>query len=365
MDVIDKAKSQLILGNPFFGTLLLANELVEDRTIPTAATDMKLIYYNPEFFAPLTIKEILFVLAHEVMHIALAHGLRLHGRDHMLWNIACDYAINWMLKEEGFVVLPNALLDARFKDMSADEIYVILHREREEDPRGFAAKHGTEPGGTGNDVMQPNIADRNEAEKLGRKIKQSVAQAANAARMAGKLDGSLQRMIGEILNPKVPWEDELREYMTDQAREDESWLRRNRRFRNVYLPSNYSEKMGPVIFIGDTSGSITNEELCQVGAETVSVAELMNPESIRMVWADTKVAGEQLFEQGDPIDLTPCGGGGTDMRVPLAYVEKYDPVVVILMTDGYTPWPDVDTPYPLIVCCTTDTDVPIGRTIRM
>ena len=36
-----------------------------------------------------------------------------------------------------------------------------------------------------------------------------------------------------------------------------------------------------------------------------------------------------------------------------------------MFTDGYTPWPDIEPEYPLIVCCTTDTEVPIGMDIRI
>jgi hypothetical protein len=38
---------------------------------------------------------------------------------------------------------------------------------------------------------------------------------------------------------------------------------------------------------------------------------------------------------------------------------------VVLFTDGYTPWPEVEPDYPLIVCCTTDAPVPVGMDIRI
>jgi predicted metal-dependent peptidase len=141
-------------------------------------------------------------------------------------------------------------------------------------------------------------------------------------------------------------------------------VRRNRRFQNVYLPARHSEKMGEIVLIGDTSGSIGNDELCKYMAEAGAIAEDVHPERIRILWADTKVAGEQVFEEGELIVAKPKGGGGTDMRVPLKKAEDYQPEVVVLFTDGYTPWPDVEPDYPLIVCCTTDVNVPIGMDIR-
>ena len=127
----------------------------------------------------------------------------------------------------------------------------------------------------------------------------------------------------------------------------------------------YSEGMGEIVVIGDTSGSITNEEIGKVIASVEDIAASTRPERVRLVWADTEVAGEEVFENGEPIDAHPKGGGGTDMRVPLAYVEQYSPDVVVLITDGYTPWPDSDPAYPLIVCCTTKVDCPVGRVLRM
>ena len=41
------------------------------------------------------------------------------------------------------------------------------------------------------------------------------------------------------------------------------------------------------------------------------------------------------------------------------------PIVCILITDGYTPWPKRDPDYPLIILCTTDQQCPIGQVIRV
>ena len=74
-------------------------------------------------------------------------------------------------------------------------------------------------------------------------------------------------------------------------------------------------------------------------SEIQAVADMVQPEHIRLVWADTQVADEVVFERGEPLKFDVKGGGGTDMRVPLKHFEQYEPEVVILLTDMYTPWP--------------------------
>jgi predicted metal-dependent peptidase len=372
MNRMQKARAKMLIKHPFFATLLMSTPAEERDDIPTAATDMDKLYYNPQFIESLDDETVLFVLAHEVMHIALAHGMRLQARNPQLWNIAADFAINLVLKDSGFSVWGQALLDDKYKDMSADQIYEQLQKQLDK-ARGQAGNGDAKPsdvfgdgGGMVGDLKEPEGAGDPAAQaRTQRSIQQRVAQAANVARMAGKFAGSLERLVGEILDPKVPWAHVLRDYMTRVTKDDEQWSRRNRRFQGVYLPARHSEKMGEIVLIGDTSGSIGNDELCKYMAEAGAIAEDVHPERIRILWADTRVAGEQVFEDGEPIVPKPQGGGGTDMRVPIKHAEQYQPQVVVLFTDGYTPWPDVEPDFPLIVCCTTDAPVPVGVDIRI
>lgn len=379
MDTISQARGRILIRHAFFGTLLMSTPLVETRDIPTAATDMDKIYYNPDFFAGLNVEQIMFVLAHEVMHIALEHGLRLSGRNPVMFNVAADYAINPILVESQFKFVEGCLLDKKYENMSADQIYELLRKEVEQKQQGGQGdksqpgQGSSQPGQgeqgdkqdpnggytgpqdiLGRDIKGPQNMDAEGMAKAERSIQQRVAAAASVARAAGQLSGNLERLVNNLLHPQVPWPELLREYMTRIVQDDESWSRRNRRFNHVYLPARHSVRMKEFIVIGDTSGSITQQDLDKVAAEVNAVADLVRPERIRAVWADTKVKHEEVFEQGDELKLKPMGGGGTDMRVPLRYVEQYDPEVVVMITDGYTPWITEPTPYPLIVCCTTD-----------
>lgn len=356
MQDISKAKARMLFTQPFFASLLLSTPLIEDKSIPTACTDMRTIRYNPDFFATLTVGQIMFVLAHEVMHIAFMHGLRRLNRIHMLWNVAADFAINLILKEAGFEMVADICLDAQYAGMSAEAIYEKLLKEAKK----------IDCGALGEDLAEPKGADTpDEAAETQRQIEQKVAQAASMARLAGKMAGSLERFINEVLNPAVPWQTLLRDYMTRITFDNESWQRRNRRFQRIYLPAKHNLRMGEIVIIGDTSGSITEKELDQVAAEVQAISDSMNPERIRMLWADTEVKKEEVFEPGDPLVFGLVGRGGTDMRVPLDYAAQYEPQVVVLITDGETPWPDVEPPYPLIVVCTTRANVPVGMCVRI
>jgi len=392
LDKLTQARSRLLIKHPFFATLVLNTDIIPEERIPTAATDGVKIYYNPQFFEALSVDHVMFVLAHEVMHIALYHCERVMGRIHKKWNYATDYVINWMLKKEGFAVLECALLERKYGDHASEVVYDMLPDPPPPPPGGGGQCDEGQPGGgttqagncdgvtdgdapgtpgnmpdekMGGDLLPYPTNDPDEIAKERQKIKQKISQAATNARMAGSMSAGIERIVEEILDPKVPWEDLLRDYMTRLAYDDEDWTVRDRRFTDVILPAMQSEThMGRVGFIVDTSGSVTDKELAQVSAELTSISEDLRPEGILVVWADTEVAGEQEYEVGD--ELKPMGGGGTDMRVPLAHMEQYDDLdVVVMVTDGYTPWPKVEPPYPLIVVCTTDREVPVGSVVRM
>ena len=383
--VLGKAKARLVLSHPFFATLLLGTPiLVKEGICEYAATDMKSIFLNPKYVEVATIDDLMSDLCHEVAHNALMHGARMEDRNHRLWNIAADHAINLTLEDQGFKAPKGGwLADKKYTGWSAEKIYADLRDQQSKSggkpgqgqPGGGKPGSGDPGDGISEDRMHGDLlpiagsANNDPAEKAEtlRKMKQKVAQAAMAAKMAGKLKGSLATMIDEFVNPKVPWADVLRDKMLRIVKDDESWTRRNRRFNDLYLPARHSERMGPVVIIGDSSGSIwcSPDELKQFATEIQAVADQVQPEHIRLIWADTEVAGEEVFEVGQPLKFDVKGGGGTDMRVPLSYVEQYDPEVVILLTDGYTPWPKGEPPYPLIVCCNTGVNVPIGSVIRI
>lgn len=102
LERIQKARTGLIINEPFFGTLALRLDLKEDPTTKTCWTDGKTLGFNPEWTESLPMHQLESVFAHQVLTCALGHHLRRNGRDPKTWNDASDYAVNTELKRAGF-----------------------------------------------------------------------------------------------------------------------------------------------------------------------------------------------------------------------------------------------------------------------
>jgi predicted metal-dependent peptidase len=117
------ARSMLVKSRRFYGVLVSNVEPVKSRQFPTMATNGKQHFYNPEFVDGLTQVELEGVQVHETEHDARHHSTRRGYRDHEKWNIACDYAINIDLVDEGWTLPKCALIDPKYRGMSAEDIY--------------------------------------------------------------------------------------------------------------------------------------------------------------------------------------------------------------------------------------------------
>lgn len=122
------ARTRLILEKPFLGALVLRLPLTPANAdwCPTTATDARAFYYNPDYIAALSLDETQFMLAHEALHCALSHFARRQHRVKHRWDLACDYAINPLLIDDGLRPPPNALVMPLYRGMTAEEIYPLI-----------------------------------------------------------------------------------------------------------------------------------------------------------------------------------------------------------------------------------------------
>lgn len=334
---VDKARALLILDHPFFGTTVSKRPINYTYNVPTAAMSAQgQIYVNPSFANALTVKQMMFLLAHEAMHYMLGHALRRQHRDPKAWNIAADKVIN------------DTLIDARVGEFIDGGITVDGARNNcaeelyDENDDG----DGQGPGGIGCDVGNPtdengNALDENEISTLRAQAEIDAIQAAKVAKQVGKLPASIERMVDEMLEVKTPWHEILERYMQAKEKDGYSWNRPNRRFvgAGTYLPgTDYVPRMGEVVIGVDTSGSIGQLELNEFNAHINRILESCRPEKVHVVYCDADVQHVDEYEPDDfPVKLTAHGGGGTSFKPVFDWVinQGIDPEAIVYLTDGY------------------------------
>lgn len=368
LDKLLKARTDLILYQPFFGSLALRLKLVEDNSFETAAVDGTSMFYNPEFIDGLSFRELVGVVAHEVMHIALGHIWRMGTRDDKRWNIAADYTINENLVASGFTLPDGALTDSRYINLSAEEIYAKL-------PQGGKPSKSNKPGKdkSGKGKSDPGkcgscIPAKDEATAKEMKATWTAAISQAVTLSKGTLPASMKKQLDELLNPSIPWHILLRDFVEKTARNDYDWTRPSRRYlyRGIVLPSLVSEELPEIVIAVDTSGSIDRKALNNFAAEASSVLGAYDT-TIRVVYCDTKVHKEEVFTKADlPMKMNPVGGGGTEFKPVFDYVNKkgYTPACLIYFTDMYGDFPKREPNYPVMWLTATETKTaPFGQTV--
>ena len=131
-DVVTKSVLQVRRECAFFGALMLFARIIPTKSIETAATDGKTIFINEDYLNSLSSSQQNALLLHEVLHMALLHCIRIGGRDRLIWNIAADIVVNGLIRLNTSFQLPDgAIIDDKFKDESAEEIYEALLKNKE------------------------------------------------------------------------------------------------------------------------------------------------------------------------------------------------------------------------------------------
>lgn len=355
--LIARARTRLILGKDaqsiFFGNLSMRLKLEVCWEIETAATDGKRLLYNPAFWAGMTENEQLAVTCHEVMHNALGHHCRRVQREPRKWNIACDLAINPLLKEAGFTLPKGCLFpgEGQFPQLapglSAEAYYSLLP----DLPPG----QGGDPGRCGG-VIDPVNGDPAALQEAEAERKIDVAQAkrsADGGKNKGKMPGGLARAISEVLEPIVNWREVLREFVTRHAKNDYAWSPPNRRFvhMGLYLPGLRSEELGDVCLAIDTSGSVGEPELNRFAAEVQSILDTFPSAKLTLLYHDSIVQHVQHWSASDgPLVLEPKGGGGTDHRPVFQWIEEQaePPTCLVCLTDMCSRFPSEGPDYPVL-----------------
>lgn len=363
---VGKAKSLLILDHPFFGTACSKRPIIYTDTVPTAAmSGTGQMYMNPDWCSALTVRQLMFLLAHEALHYMLSHSLRLGHRDAKAWNIACDKVINDTLIDAnvGDFIDGGVTLDGA-RNMASEELY-----DEADDGDGDG------PGGIGNDVGPPvddngNALDDSQISQLEAQAKIDAIQCAKAAKAVGKLPGSIERLVDQLVNVTTPWHSILERFMQSKIKDGYSWNRPNRRFiaRGIYIPgTDYTPNMGPLVIAVDTSGSLDDDDIAMFNGHINRILDTCSPEIVHIVYCDTRVQGVDEYTPDDfPVHIDAKGGGGTSFKPVFDWVDdnNIDPECVVYLTDGYGDQSSFTTTHETVWLTTGTTSFDWGTVIK-
>jgi predicted metal-dependent peptidase len=382
-DKILKAKSSLILDQPFFASILLAMPINIDNTVPTMATDGLSILYNEQWVNSLSLNEVVFVLAHETLHCVFQHMTRRGSKNPNKYNIAADYVINDVLVKDRTGKMPkggllNSVLVKRGNG-TTDGVYALLPKETE-------TKSAGQDGGALDQVKDAGTIPQDASGKPttgsapcpvdGATIAQNesiirvrVIQAKNAAKAMGKLSPGLERLVDSLTKTKTDWTAILRRFFTEKLKLDFSYARPKRRFlgEDIILPSLVGEKLGTIAIAIDCSGSVDAKMLKYLGDEVNTIFQDARPTEIKIIYFDSKVLLVDTIADESEIVLKALGGGGTAFSPIFKEVSIWEsmPIALVVLTDlacdDFGPAPE----YPVLWASTYLEKAPFGEVMTI
>lgn len=377
---IIRERVQLLLKYSFFGHLSLGLELKEDSSLPTMATDGVHLYYNPQFVKNLNSINLRAVIGHEVLHCALGHIWRVGERQQEKWNYACDYAVNLILTKEGFSLPANCLHDKKFEGMSAEAIYAKLpdgkqkgslmdSHEKWAGNKKDEKKEKSSESDTNGEKKEKSPAEKEKEKAVEREWKERTVRAAVSARMQGKLPGTVEQMVKDIVEPQLDWRIILRDMVISSMTQDFRLIppAKKHLWRGIYLPSMYGEYVELAIAV-DTSGSVSKEEFGEFISEIRGITEQFRDYTIHLFFCDAAVHDRMTLTPHDEWpDAFPKKDGGTNFIPVFKAIEDEGlfPSALVYLTDSQGTFPDMEPVYPVIWILNTNGTVPWGEVIYL
>ncbi|MHB1783477.1 MAG: vWA domain-containing protein [Acidimicrobiales bacterium] len=386
-------RSEALERMPYFARILFSFRPLSAPGLKTFACDPGYrLYIDFDAVTQRGIRWCTEALLHECGHMYNDHAARaieygVADVERFNWNMAGDAEINDDLAAAGCQTLADSgILPSYFQmdDHLLAEQYMdeIRRRQPPSSPSaGAPDQSGSSPfsgcgSASGGEVAPCELEQGDDAsgaapaatasEKKVIQIATAVAVREHAAKHPGSTPGGLVTRAETILAPsKLPW----RQILASSVRRatamragvyDTTFTRPNRRRSNVEVapgrrgiyPGNYAPE--PLIaVVRDTSGSMSDEDLSAVTIEIEGIARQMGVrgDALRILDVDAAVASVKGYHGVSTLDEV-TGRGGTDMGAGVAYAVTLHPrpTVIVVVTDGYTPWPDAKPRMPVVIC---------------
>lgn len=351
-----RTKNQLILSwfmanFPLLSSLAAGFRLLEDvnicrrMDIAVAAVDVnkKTIYLNPR--AGLDEEEWRFVVAHEILHVALMHQQRQLGRDHFLWNLSTDFTINqWLLDMRiGQMPAVGCCHDPELKGMAAEEIYTLLTNDIRRAKRLLTLRG--DKGDMIGDYQQKDVSNVDDW------VRGALMRGLELhhAYQRGDLPADFMEEIEHIAQEPPDWDAQMAEWfgvhfppLTPQR----SYARASRRQSstpNIARPGRHLKEsdVAARVFavVIDTSGSMGAGDLGRALGAIASYAWAHEVHAVRIIECDAAPYDRGWVQPDGLVGAVEMHGrGGTVIQPALDFIDHADDIPsdapLMIITDG-------------------------------
>ena len=362
---IQRFKMELLRKMPFYGDILMHLTFVEDREIPTAATDGKTIWYNPRFLSSLSRGERNFVIMHEVFHVLLRHGIRNtdRKRDRDIWNVACDIIVNdrltrllgEMRRSEISFQKPSDGIFAYVNDNeTAENLYAKIkagNAGKNENTKKLKIRFGY----TGNNTYEQNIKEIDipsdikasalpidEMNLNDQLLKEMICAAAQKSRGTMGSCYIPAELYSLVEGKTLDWRRLLKDFLSQEISDDSSYTTPERKYihMDLILPGHSlsEETIEEIWAFVDSSGSIGHDEMEQFLTQLYHISRDFKCVFNICYW-DTAVTDvyKKVLREDDVLKCIPRHSGGTDINCVYQWISdnRVKPDVMLILTDGY------------------------------
>jgi predicted metal-dependent peptidase len=182
-------------------------------------------------------------------------------------------------------------------------------------------------------------------------------------------------VVNDAIRPPPSTDDLLRDWFDAHGEEDYSMMKLHKRtfFEDdidILIPGLHSEELGTIVWVFDTSISVTDDMLRDFAYKVNQFREQYQFDSI-VIGCDAQIQTVLEFSRDEEIDLSDLkGGGGTDFRPPFEYVqnELFDEITgLVYFTDLYGSFPEHTPLYPVLwlVWGRCEKQAPFGETVKL
>lgn len=380
---------------PHLAGLVAAMRVAIDTSVPTMGVFASgRLVANPQFTARLSDADLTFVLAHEVLHLALRTHARAVGSSHLEFNYAHDYIINDTLRHAlGVTTIPAGGLDMPgARERTAEDIVLEMRRKQQSQSRSrvwdgeVVTIEIALGGGQANDAGDVLDAARERAmfpQDAAEQAKRTQAirdLAAKGMAVAAALGlqlgrgfdaGNTQQQVRALRGiHRTPWQVAVQRWLEGVAPAERTFTRASRRGAertDVVLPGRRRETQVLNVIL-DTSGSMASDLPFALGA-IADFSEATGIDEIRVIQCDTAVTSDERLSPGELAEYEVRGYGGSDLTAAFATLAE-DPRVTaaVVITDGDIAYPTTPTPYAVLWAVpgeTTTFSPPYGRVVAM